>query len=620
MGEGGNELLETPVKDSNIESKTLPDEQEKRDSWRLIEPQPLREEQVQNAVKFLAHPKVKGSPIVYRRSFLERKGLTKEEIDEAFRRVPDPPSEAGNTVASAQGELFTTPSTSKVSAPLPAPQHSAQVVVPDNHVQPSRFRWTQMVLAIGVLTTAGAGATVLAKNYILPKFKAWLRHIVLEDHDSEAKPTEPGPVKEIVSAAAAAAAAASAASDMAAVTREVLSRRSEDQQCFENMMKAVEAQTQELKLTLSSMRESVLSIEKSTSLSAALNHPVHGSGLSGDANASYKSLDSLQQVAEEQVLQNGGVPVSVLHQSDNNGLVRPSSAPPGGAPSNAPHSASYMEIVAMLQRGEKPPNIQDVNDKPPNPNQPPSNPKLQPRPWEKLGNYPAVPLSTPISKVLDSAAMKPASDNENRTPINKFGNDSEKSAVFVETVASSSSSNPWWLHKKSEQEHVDTGSNWLTESTVKITELEPQREANIDGVDKAQNPLAQPSSSSPTVSIIASQGRQGWVPPPVPQTILPGAAAAIRHQKVLVNGYESKPSPTSRIGAVLGQSSSSSFESEPMLSLSTADGTQSDAQQVAPTATLEEGQDLNVIDESILEKPSYKDVVVEGRVSSHIDI
>lgn len=50
--------------------------------------EPIREDQVQNAVKFLSHPKVKGSPVMYRRSFLERKGLTKEEIDEAFRRVP----------------------------------------------------------------------------------------------------------------------------------------------------------------------------------------------------------------------------------------------------------------------------------------------------------------------------------------------------------------------------------------------------------------------------------------------------------------------------------------------------------------------------------------------------
>lgn len=48
----------------------------------------MREDQIQNAVKFLSHPKVRGSPVIHRRSFLEKKGLTKEEIDEAFRRVP----------------------------------------------------------------------------------------------------------------------------------------------------------------------------------------------------------------------------------------------------------------------------------------------------------------------------------------------------------------------------------------------------------------------------------------------------------------------------------------------------------------------------------------------------
>lgn len=54
----------------------------------FVNSEPMREEQVQNAVKFLSHPKVRGSPVIYRRSFLEKKGLTKEEIDEAFRRVP----------------------------------------------------------------------------------------------------------------------------------------------------------------------------------------------------------------------------------------------------------------------------------------------------------------------------------------------------------------------------------------------------------------------------------------------------------------------------------------------------------------------------------------------------
>ena len=54
----------------------------------FVNSQLMREEQIQNAVKFLSHPKVRGSPVMYRRSFLEKKGLTKEEIDEAFQRVP----------------------------------------------------------------------------------------------------------------------------------------------------------------------------------------------------------------------------------------------------------------------------------------------------------------------------------------------------------------------------------------------------------------------------------------------------------------------------------------------------------------------------------------------------
>ncbi|KAK1326905.1 Peroxisomal membrane protein PEX14 [Acorus calamus] len=54
----------------------------------FVNPEPLRAEQVQNAVEFLSHPKVRGSPIILRCSFLEKKGLKIDEIDEAFRCVP----------------------------------------------------------------------------------------------------------------------------------------------------------------------------------------------------------------------------------------------------------------------------------------------------------------------------------------------------------------------------------------------------------------------------------------------------------------------------------------------------------------------------------------------------
>jgi hypothetical protein len=47
----------------------------------------MREDLVQSAVSFLKHPKVLTSSDGQRRSFLENKGLTVNEIDEAFRRL-----------------------------------------------------------------------------------------------------------------------------------------------------------------------------------------------------------------------------------------------------------------------------------------------------------------------------------------------------------------------------------------------------------------------------------------------------------------------------------------------------------------------------------------------------
>ncbi|CAN6331891.1 unnamed protein product [Urochloa humidicola] len=52
----------------------------------------MREDLVQSAVSFLKHPKVVASSDGQRRSFLENKGLTVDEIDEAFRRLQSPSS------------------------------------------------------------------------------------------------------------------------------------------------------------------------------------------------------------------------------------------------------------------------------------------------------------------------------------------------------------------------------------------------------------------------------------------------------------------------------------------------------------------------------------------------
>ena len=53
----------------------------------LVSTELLREDLVQSAVSFLKHPKVVACSDGQRRSFLENKGLTMDEIDEAFRRL-----------------------------------------------------------------------------------------------------------------------------------------------------------------------------------------------------------------------------------------------------------------------------------------------------------------------------------------------------------------------------------------------------------------------------------------------------------------------------------------------------------------------------------------------------
>ncbi|EWM24084.1 peroxin pex14 [Nannochloropsis gaditana] len=48
---------------------------------------PLREDFITNGVSFLRHPNVQQAPLSQRITFLEKKGLTQEEITEAFTRA-----------------------------------------------------------------------------------------------------------------------------------------------------------------------------------------------------------------------------------------------------------------------------------------------------------------------------------------------------------------------------------------------------------------------------------------------------------------------------------------------------------------------------------------------------
>ncbi|KAL9434223.1 hypothetical protein AB3S75_028950 [Citrus x aurantiifolia] len=330
----------------------------------FVNSEPMREEQVQNAVKFLSHPKVRGSPVIYRRSFLEKKGLTKEEIDEAFRRVPDPRPSAQATSANQDGQVKSSSSNIQSQAPTqalqPQPAGAAPTAVSlGSTTMMSRFHWYHAVLAVGLLAASGAGTAVFIKKSLIPRLKSWIRKVVLEEEDdSENKSiAKPSLAEE---AAAAAKAAAAAASDVAKASQELLNSKNEERRYFSEFMNLLDVQLQEMK----SMSNSIRKLEGQSNNSgrtSLVNQEDHRDSVTG----------------VKQPYANGKADFDM--QS-----VRSSSPPAPGEPSVAPHPKSYMEIMAMVQRGEKPPNIRDINDLPPNPNQQLPNPRLAPKakPWE----------------------------------------------------------------------------------------------------------------------------------------------------------------------------------------------------------------------------------------------
>ncbi|PHT79716.1 Peroxisomal membrane protein PEX14 [Capsicum annuum] len=417
----------------------------------FVNSEPIREDQVQNAVKFLSHPKVRGSPVMYRRSFLERKGLTKEEIDEAFRRVPDPTPTVTSTQPVAANEDGTQ-KPSSTSPPQAALQNLQSASAPSNSMTKagylSHFRWTHAVIAIGLLAASGAGTAVLFKKSIIPRLKSWIRKVVMDEEDE--KGIVKGKPSLAEEAAVAAKAAAAAAADVARASQEMLASKSDEKRYFEELTSLLNYQVREMK----SMTNAIEKLEGQSNTSGRI--PV-------------TELDDRR------------ISVPQSRQSYSNGKVNGdahpvrSFPPPASVePSAAPHPKSYMEIMAMVQRGEKPSNIRDINDQPPNPNQPvPDRVAGKPKPWE-VGQS-------------QNNLLQPQGSGDGLN----YG--------YQDNLTNGDSSAPWWPRKN-----------------VRITEIENEGEQNF---------------GSPAAPVQERPIQRSWVPPQPPPVAMAEAAAAIRQPK-----------------------------------------------------------------------------------------
>ncbi|KAF3319917.1 peroxisomal membrane protein PEX14-like isoform X1 [Carex littledalei] len=315
----------------------------------LMASQPMREEQIRNAVNFLQHPKVRDSPVVHRRSFLEKKGLTKEEIDEAFRRVPDPPP---NAIASS--DTNTDNGQGTPAAPSSA-QTTTAIASSNPSLQQPRFNLYHALGAISILASAGAGAAVLYKKAVIPRLKAWIRKVVDEDMDLNATDkSKPNSAREATKSNSAreATEAAKAATLAASAVYKLLF--SADKKHMEVVIDRIDAKLEEMELIGKSLRK-------------------------------IKVQRHVDKSRTERVL-----PLTTM----------------------PPHPKSYMEIMEMIQRGERPPNIKDINDMPPDPNRPIPKPRMAPRPkpWE-TNNQQQEMLAAPQLQPIIGDISQPGSDH-----------------------------------------------------------------------------------------------------------------------------------------------------------------------------------------------------------------
>ncbi|RIA85028.1 peroxisomal membrane anchor protein conserved region-domain-containing protein [Glomus cerebriforme] len=109
----------------------------------------IRQELVQSAINFLKDPQVQNSPLQKRVAFLESKGLSTNEIEEALRQVKG--------------------GSSSVASPVPPPP-SNQVVVAQPPSVP-RMDWRDFFIAAVLIGGIGYAMVEVAKRYIVPLLK-----------------------------------------------------------------------------------------------------------------------------------------------------------------------------------------------------------------------------------------------------------------------------------------------------------------------------------------------------------------------------------------------------------------------------------------------------------------
>lgn len=131
----------------------------------------MREEHVNNAVSFLTNPSVQDASESQRLDFLRNKGLTQEEIDEAYKRANDSSNNSNKTNTLAAG---TGPSSSGNGGPDLQGNDGAPMQQQQQHQQQQMYRqpppqpmWARYLIPGTLALSASAGLAFLYRTMVL---------------------------------------------------------------------------------------------------------------------------------------------------------------------------------------------------------------------------------------------------------------------------------------------------------------------------------------------------------------------------------------------------------------------------------------------------------------------
>ncbi|OBZ88363.1 Peroxisomal membrane protein PER10 [Choanephora cucurbitarum] len=129
----------------------------------------MREDLITSAISFLSDPKVQSAPLAKKVSFLESKGMTSEEIEEAMARV-NGKSATTTTVTTTQPTGMTVQPGMMVQHPPPVPARPA-------------YDWRDIFIAAVLAGGVGYGVWTLAKKLFGPWFKVPTQKELEEDKE-----------------------------------------------------------------------------------------------------------------------------------------------------------------------------------------------------------------------------------------------------------------------------------------------------------------------------------------------------------------------------------------------------------------------------------------------------